>query len=195
MDTTYGDDDYDDNDDDDDEDEDDEEGESAREGSTNAAAPSNQPVIPNNMKSSQSPGRKQSSKQQDSNAAAPKRRRLRQRQDQQQQPPQRPHAAVEKRYRSVVNSKFQQLKASIPPSHTFSPTHPHTLPESQAGEAATQEMPTKSAVLDRATQYITHLVATYELYETERSELRRRLQFWLDNTAPTETHQAERNQT
>lgn len=179
-------DDYDDDHDDYDNDEDDddnEEGEAVREGSSNAAALLNQPVIPNKTQSPKPSRPKQSGREQDSGGAAPTRRRPRQRPDQQQH--QRPHAAVEKRYRSVVNSKIQQLRASIPPSITFSPIHANTPPESRAAEAV-QEMPTKSIVLDRATQYINHLVATYEQYETERTELRRKLQFWLDNISPAE---------
>ena len=174
--------------DDDEYDDDDEEGEESREGSTNAVGRSDQLVIPNNINSSQPSRRKASSKRQNSPDPALTRRRRRQRPDQQQQQQQyeRPHAAVEKRYRSVVNSKIQQLRASIPPSNTFSPTDANTPPESRAAEAA-QEMPTKSIVLDSATQYINHLVATYQQYETERTELRRKLQLWLDNISATET--------
>ena len=187
-------DDYDDDNDDNDDYDDDiddgiEEGEEVREDRINkAAAPFNQPITPNSIQSSQSSRRKQPSKQNDTGGgAAPTRRRLRQRPNQQQQQHHRPHAAVEKRYRSVVNSKIQQLRASIPPSNTFSPVNASTASEGQAANAA-QEMPTKSVVLDRATQYINYLVNTYEQYEIERNELRQRLQFWLDNISPRETH-------
>lgn len=99
-----------------------------------------------------------------------------------EQQQQRPHAAVEKRYRSDMNSKIQQLNDSIPASNTFSLVGPKVSPKDYM-VGAPQKVPTKSVVLDRAMQYINHLAFTYEQYETECNELRRKLQFWLDNVS------------
>ena len=169
-----------------------EEGEEIRQGSRNATVPFDQPVVQNSIKSAQSSQHNQPSKDKESSGVARTRRRPRQRADQQQHH-ERPHAAVEKRYRSVVNSKIQQLRASIPPSKSFNSTNANPASENSAVEAA-QEMPTKSIVLDRATQYINYLVATYEQYETERTELRRKLQYWLDNLSPAEAQLTQQDQ-
>ncbi|RDL36345.1 uncharacterized protein BP5553_05697 [Venustampulla echinocandica] len=162
--------------DDDDEDEDEE----ADEDSTNAGLIFSQPVGPGN-KGPQIPQRQQPNTQQNNTGEGAQRQRHRQ----QQQQGQRAHAAVEKRYRSVINSKIQQLSASIPASNTFSLIDPNMPPEDQ-GAGTTQKVPTKSVVLDRAIQYINHLVSTYQQYETERNELRRKLQLWLDDTSSSE---------
>jgi Helix-loop-helix DNA-binding domain len=169
-----------DNDDEYDDDEEDEEGEEAEEDNTNAAAIFSQPVGLSN-KVPQISQRKQPNNPQNNTGAAAQH----QRRQQQQQQQQRAHAAVEKRYRSAVNSKIQQLSALIPPSNTFSLIDQNAPPEDQ-GAGATQKVPTKSVVLDRAIQYINHLVSTYEQYEMERDELRRKLQLWLDETSPPE---------
>ncbi|KAH8660623.1 hypothetical protein BX600DRAFT_467947 [Xylariales sp. PMI_506] len=52
-------------------------------------------------------------------------------------------------------------------------------------------MPTKVVVLDRALQYISHLVSTYDKYQAERDELRRKLQGWLDDPPSSEEEQQE----
>lgn len=124
--------------------------------------------------------RKQTNNQQ--NNIGPSAQRQRHQQQQQQQQRQRAHAAVEKRYRSVVNSKIRQISALIPASDTFSLSDPNAPPEDQGAEA-TQKVPTKSVVLDRAIQYINHLVSSYQRNEMERNELRRKLQLWLDDTS------------
>jgi len=157
-----------------DDDEEDEEGEEAEEDNTNGAAIYSHAVGLSN-RAPQTSQRKQPNNPQNNTGPAAQRQR-------QQQQQQRAHAAVEKRYRSVVNSKIQQLNALIPPSNTFSPTDQNTPPEDQEA-GATQKVPTKSVVIDRAIQYINHLVSTYEQYEAERDELRRKLQLWLDETS------------
>ena len=101
-----------------------------------------------------------------------------QEQQQQQQQQQRPHAVVEKRYRSLLNSKIKQLHSSIPESATFSSDN--VQPSSQEAAEPTQEVPPKSVVLDKAIQYVNHLLYTYEQYEAEHEELRQKLQNWLD---------------
>ncbi|KAK6853643.1 helix-loop-helix DNA-binding domain-containing protein [Apiospora arundinis] len=114
----------------------------------------------------------------------------------------RPHAAVEKRYRSVLNSKIQQLSAAMPASNTFDPSvaassslsssspppPPGTSASRAPGPAGQQpaKAETKPVVLDRAIHYVNHLVATYEQYESEQDLLRRKLQLWLDDAASLE---------
>ncbi|KAK8867696.1 hypothetical protein PGQ11_006274 [Apiospora arundinis] len=114
----------------------------------------------------------------------------------------RPHAAVEKRYRSVLNSKIQQLSAAMPASNTFDPAAaassssssssppppPGTSASRAPGPAGQQpaKAETKPVVLDRAIHYVNHLVATYEQYESEQDLLRRKLQLWLDDAASLE---------
>lgn len=88
----------------------------------------------------------------------------------------------------MVNSKIQQLNALIPASNIFTPDgsdEPGASEEPQRGteELGSQKMPTKSVVLDRGLQYTNHLIATYERYEAEGNELRRKLQQWLDISA------------
>lgn len=109
----------------------------------------------------------------------------RQRQQYQQQ---RKHATVEKRYRNGINSKIQKLSHLIPASNTFNPADPHheSAENNDAIEGA-QKVPTKSVVLDKAIQYINHLVATHEQYETEQQELKRRLEIWLEDDASRES--------
>ncbi|KAL4912843.1 hypothetical protein BDW62DRAFT_206086 [Aspergillus aurantiobrunneus] len=99
-----------------------------------------------------------------------------------------PHAAVEKRYRPMVNSKIQQLNALIPASNMFTPgisdgSGAAEGPGRGAEEMGSQKMPTKSVVLDRGLQYTNHLIAKYERCETEGNELRRKLQQRLDISA------------
>jgi hypothetical protein len=103
-------------------------------------------------------------------------------QQQPQQQQQRAHAAVEKRYRSVINSKIQQLSALISASNSFSLIDSNALPEDQR-TGMEPKVPSKSIILDRAIQHINHLVSTYEQYETESNELRAKLQLWLDETS------------
>jgi len=94
-------------------------------------------------------------------------------------PEQRPHAAVEKRYRSVINSKIKQLNDLVPPSNTYStPGNRKQLAERDPAEV--EKVPTKAVILDRALQYINNLVATYEKYEKERDDIHGRLKIWLD---------------
>lgn len=115
-------------------------------------------------------------------ATATQRRRQQQEKVKPKRP--RPHAAVEKRYRSVVNSKIQQLNALIPASNTFTPGMSNGPGASEGTEGTgSQKMPTKSAVLDRGLHYTDHLIATYERYEAEGNELRSKLQQWLDISA------------
>lgn len=107
-----------------------------------------------------------------------------QRQQEQEREQQRQHAHTEKRYRSVINSKIQRLSELIPPSNTFDPANlppPQQQQQQQAANATTAKVPTKSVVLDRALLYMNHLVSTYEGYEREREELRRRLQVFVDD--------------
>ncbi|KAL4874708.1 hypothetical protein BJY04DRAFT_224759 [Aspergillus karnatakaensis] len=101
-----------------------------------------------------------------------------------QQKQERPHAAVEKRYRSMINSKIQQLNAAIPPSNTFSPLGDNRPANATGTDSASQKMPTKSVVLDRGIQYLNHLISTYEQTEKERNELRATLQNWLELSNP-----------
>ena len=170
--------DYDKGDDDEYDEDEDEEVAEAEEDSRNAAAILSQPAGLGN-KAPQIPQLKQSNNQQHNTRAAAQRQCHQQQQPQRQQ---RTHAAVEKRYRSVVNSKIQQLSAIIPASDTFSLIDPNLVPEDQ-GAGVTQKVPSKSVVLDRAIQHINHLVSTYQQCETDRNELRRKLQLWLDETS------------
>lgn len=179
--------DYNDNDDEcDDDDNEDKEGDKAKEDSPVTAALFSQPVG-QGINAPYTSQRKQQNNQQENTRASAQRQRQQQQQQQQQpqqqqqqQPKERRHAAVEKRYRSVLNSKIQQLDASIPALNTFSLTDSNAPPEDQ-GAGATQKVPTKSVVMDRAIQYLNHLVSTYEQYETERNELQRKLRLWLDD--------------
>lgn len=108
--------------------------------------------------------------------------------EQEQQQQQRDHAVVEKRYRSVINSKIQQLNDIIPPSNRFDPADTSVEPGHPEGQdvkiKGAQKTPTKSVVLDRALQYLTHLVSTYQQYEKERDDLRRRIQSFVDDVLP-----------
>jgi hypothetical protein len=104
-----------------------------------------------------------------------------------------------------LNRKIQQLNACIPESNTFTPTlapcqdaeilinaaaesigsqrqkGPEATARAEKQESSSNNnTPTKSVVLDRAIQYVRHLVSTHEQYQTERSELRQRLQLWLN---------------
>ncbi|BCS23546.1 uncharacterized protein APUU_31771S [Aspergillus puulaauensis] len=130
--------------------------------------------------------RRQPTTRQSSTRAATATAAQRRRQQQEKVKPKRPrpHAAVEKRYRSVVNSKIQQLNALIPASNTFTPGISNGPGASEGTEGTgSQKMPTKSAVLDRGLHYTDHLIATYERYEAEGNELRSKLQQWLDISA------------
>ena len=182
---------YDNNDDEyDDEDDEDEDyqGEEMEEDPADGTAIFSQPVGLGS-KVPQTPQRKQTNNQQNNIGASAQRQRRQQQQKQQQQQQQqeqqqqRAHAAVEKRYRSVVNSKIRQLSALIPESNAFNPSDLNAPLEDQ-GAGAMQKVPTKSVVLERAIQYINHLVSSYEQTETERDKLRRKLQLWLDDTSP-----------
>ncbi|KAK4185849.1 hypothetical protein QBC35DRAFT_502805 [Podospora australis] len=108
--------------------------------------------------------------------------------EQLQQQPQRHHAVVEKRYRSVINSKIQQLSELIPPTHTFStsglPQDQQERHDQDANSKGLAKADTKSAVLDRALQYLNHLVSTYQQYENEREDLRRKIQLFVGDVAP-----------
>jgi hypothetical protein len=50
-----------------------------------------------------------------------------------------------------------------------------------------QKVATKSVVLDWALQYMNNLVSTYQQYETESDDLRRRVQLFVDNILPQDT--------
>lgn len=84
-------------------------------------------------------------------------------------PQQRPHAAVEKRYRRTVNTKLQQLYMSIPSSGTFSPDRKADTGSEESDQAA------KPVVLDKAIQYVQHLTETYLKYDADIEDLRRQL--------------------
>lgn len=85
----------------------------------------------------------------------------------------RPHAAVEKRYRRTVNTKLQQLHASIPPSGKFS-----VVPEKF--DLQEHEQAAKPVVLDKAIQYVSHLLETYRKYDDDVQELRRKVRAAVD---------------
>ena len=110
--------------------------------------------------------------------------------EQEQQQQQRDHAVVEKRYRSVINSKIWQLNDIIPPSTKFdpadTPVEPGHYEDQDAKIKGAQKTPTKSVVLDRALQYLNHLVSTHHQYEKERDDLRRRIQSFVDDVLPLE---------
>ncbi|KAF7531989.1 hypothetical protein G7054_g8362 [Neopestalotiopsis clavispora] len=98
---------------------------------------------------------------------------------------QRPHAAVEKRYRAVLNNKIEQLCAATAPLDTFDPIEAAQEPASSTSTEKPPKVLAKSAVLDRAVKYIEHLVSTCEQYETEQENLRARLQLFLLDNPPT----------
>lgn len=85
----------------------------------------------------------------------------------------RPHAAVERRYRSVINNKIQQLYDAIPESGVFVPSIERPLAISEPA-AQKKERPSKYTVLERAVQYIDHLRNTFQQYEAEDEALRQR---------------------
>lgn len=89
----------------------------------------------------------------------------------------RPHAAVEKRYRRTVNTKLQQLHSSIPPSGKFSMA-------SEKSDNEENEQAAKPVVLDKAIQYVTHLLETYRQYDNDIEELRRKVRAVIDNPEP-----------
>lgn len=84
----------------------------------------------------------------------------------------RPHAAVEKRYRRTVNTKLQQLHASIPASEKFVLSSDR---DDQVPAPNDTEQAAKPVVLDKAIQYITHLLSTYRTYENDIQQLRRQV--------------------
>lgn len=89
----------------------------------------------------------------------------------------RPHAAVEQKYRRTLNNKLQQLNASIPVTGKFATNtdeHNHNRSESERPESTA-----KPAVLDKAIQYVTHLVETYHKYEDDIEGLREQVREWL----------------
>ncbi|KXT10235.1 hypothetical protein AC579_2960 [Pseudocercospora musae] len=89
----------------------------------------------------------------------------------------RPHAAVEQKYRRTLNSKLQQLNSSIPMTGKFAPPTDETTelrPDNEKPESAA-----KPAVLDKAIQYVTHLVETYHKYEDDIEALREQVRDWL----------------
>lgn len=94
-------------------------------------------------------------------------------------PSERPHAAVERHYRSVLKSKLDLLHAQVPASGTFSLT---PSPDSGvANQQAVTKSEPKSVILDRAVRYVNHLVSTYEQYEREHTMLRQQLQAYIAN--------------
>lgn len=84
----------------------------------------------------------------------------------------RPHAAVEKRYRRTVNTKLQQLYASIPASGKFEIRDDYQIEMNSVNES---EQAAKPAVLDKAIQYVSHLVETYHKYDQDIRELRKQV--------------------
>ncbi|KAI5468186.1 hypothetical protein BGZ63DRAFT_419815 [Mariannaea sp. PMI_226] len=179
---------YEDEDEDDDSDHDDKEVEEASEGSPITEALFS-PSIGLGVAAARNSQSTSGDSQQGITRTPAQRRRQQQQQQQQQkrrkqmtqeQPRQRQHAAVEKRYRSVLNSKIQQLNELIPSSNTYClPGSGQSQENQRAGE--TDRVPTKAIVLDRALQYMNNLVSTYEQYERERNELRSKMQAWLDS--------------
>ncbi|KAI8951625.1 hypothetical protein F4801DRAFT_601218 [Xylaria longipes] len=81
-------------------------------------------------------------------------------------PAERPHAAVEKRYRNTMQSKFRTLHSLIPPSGVY-----------QRGNRGVNDQPirekaSKAMTLARATEFIIHLTSTYESYEARCNQHR-----------------------
>ncbi|KAI5360758.1 Putative myc-type, basic helix-loop-helix (bHLH) domain-containing protein [Septoria linicola] len=95
----------------------------------------------------------------------------------------RPHAAVEKRYRRTVNTKLQQLHSSIPASGSFSLDPTERFRSSTDGSEP--EQAAKPVVLDKAIQYTTHLIETYQKYDNEIESLRRQVREWLGEDGPS----------
>ncbi|KXT05556.1 hypothetical protein AC578_3743 [Pseudocercospora eumusae] len=89
----------------------------------------------------------------------------------------RPHAAVEQKYRRTLNSKLQQLNSSIPMTGKFAP--PTTENTELRTDNEKSESAAKPAVLDKAIQYVTHLVETYHKYEDDIEALREQVREWL----------------
>jgi len=93
----------------------------------------------------------------------------------------RPHAATEKKYRVVVNAKVQQLNALIPPSGLFLPK------ASNAYQTTSYQKPEQTApkpvVLDKAIQYVEHLVQVSERYDSEMNDLVSQVQGWLTHAS------------
>ncbi|ETS86326.1 hypothetical protein PFICI_00154 [Pestalotiopsis fici W106-1] len=109
-------------------------------------------------------------------------------QQQPQQPAQRPHSSVEKRYRSVVNRKIEELSALIPASNRGgNPSDSKTTPSLDQAVEVIDKVPTKSIVLDRAMRHLEQLVSEYNQSTCERDELRGKLQAWLDNVPVQDT--------
>jgi hypothetical protein len=73
-------------------------------------------------------------------------------------PAERPHAAVEKRYRNTMQTKFRTLHSLIPPSGV--------------NDQPIREKATKAMTLARATEFIIHLTSTYESYEARCNQHR-----------------------
>lgn len=79
----------------------------------------------------------------------------------------RPHAAVERRYRSTVNEKIQELQNRIPDYFDR---------EDQTGRSQAN---TKGAILDRAARYIHFMVQSYEEKERRCQQVRCVVERWL----------------
>ncbi|PPJ60960.1 hypothetical protein CBER1_11249 [Cercospora berteroae] len=79
----------------------------------------------------------------------------------------RPHAAVERRYRSTVNQKIQELQKRIPDDFDR---------DDQTGRSQAN---TKGAILDRAARYIQFMVQTYEEKERRCQQVRCVVERWL----------------
>lgn len=79
----------------------------------------------------------------------------------------RPHAAVERRYRSTVNEKIRELQKRIPDDFDR---------DEQAGRSQGN---TKGAILDRAARYINFMVQSYEEKESRCQQVRCAVERWL----------------
>lgn len=98
----------------------------------------------------------------------------------------RPHAAVEKRYRQTVNTKLQQLYASIPESGRFSYDPMEIMTDSQ--RRIQPEQAAKPVILDKAIQYANHLIETYRKYDEDIETLRQQVRDWLEEDLLEEGH-------
>ena len=84
----------------------------------------------------------------------------------------RAHAVVEKRYRHTINEKIFQLNERIP-------NFDGSAVEGQNTNRTAKDRLTKSAVLDRAANYVDHLVRNCEDYEEQCKNIRRTAHHWL----------------
>lgn len=101
-------------------------------------------------------------------------------------PAERPHAAVEKRYRNMMQSKFRTLHSLIPPSGVYQSGNSHGGDNDQP----IREKASKAMTLARATEFIIHLTSTYESYEARCNQHR---QFAKQLRTAHDAHMRETN--